>query len=108
MEIYFGNLSVNGFNSFLDEKDRFWLLKAGFPDARQAAIAATNFIKNVRRLEGGPVAVTGKKGSIGSQPIIVMSDINAAGSMMEVLTAADAQEGVAVDVSAPLFVPNLG
>lgn len=108
MEIYFGDLSVNGINSFLRNNGSFWLLKAGFPDARQAAVAATNFIRNVRHLDGGSVAVTGQKGSIGSQPIIVMSDINAAGSMMEELLTADAQEGVAVDVSGPLFVPDLG
>jgi len=109
MEIHFGNLSFRGVNSFFEES--VWLLLSGFPDARQAGIAATNFIRNVRHLTGGRVAVTGVRTSIDtsfvSQPIIIMSDINAAGSLMDDLADADMQAGLAIEVSAGLIVPDI-
>jgi hypothetical protein len=83
MEITFGTLRRNGLSTYL-EAGEYWLLMTGFPDPKQAGVAATNFIFNVKHLsENTPVAVTGTKNTIGTQPVIVMSDINAAGSLME-------------------------
>jgi hypothetical protein len=82
MEVNFGALSIQGLNSLLMPQDA-WLLLVGFPDPKQAAVAATNFIVNVRHLaDQAQVAVTGTKGTVGSQPVIIMSDINAAGALM--------------------------
>jgi hypothetical protein len=78
----FGTLSIQGLNSFLTPQSS-WLLLVGFPDPKQAAVAATNFIVNVRHLaDQAQVAVTGARSTVGSQPIIIMSDINAAGALM--------------------------
>ena len=85
MQLIFGTLTVDEPNlaSFLDPAEE-WLLLAGFPDPAQAGHAATNFILNVRHLSNGsPVAVTGTRSTIGTQPVIMMTDINAAGSLME-------------------------
>jgi hypothetical protein len=88
MQIVFGTLSLRGLSSFLMPQQA-WLLMAGFPDPQQAGYAATNFIVNVRHLpDRSPVAVTGMPSSIGQQPVIVMSDINAAGSLMAHAVAA--------------------
>jgi hypothetical protein len=57
------------------------LLMSGFPDAQQASRAATNFIVNIKGLRSGAVAVTGTSTSVGNQPAIVMTDINAAGGL---------------------------
>lgn len=83
MQIFFGTLSVHGLSSVLmPEND--WLLMINFPDPEQAGRAATNFIANVKHLPNNiPVAVTGTRSSIGAQPVIVMSDINAAGALIE-------------------------
>jgi hypothetical protein len=82
MEVNFGTLSIRGLNSLLMPQDA-WLLLVGFPDPKQAAVAATNFIVNVRHLaDQAHVAVTGTKGTVGSQAVIIMSDINAAGALM--------------------------
>jgi hypothetical protein len=81
MKILFGALSIRGLDSFLVPSDS-WLLMSGFPDSRQAARAATNFIVNVRLLHSGDqVAVTGTKKAVGSQPAVEMTDINAAGTL---------------------------
>jgi hypothetical protein len=81
MQIIFGALSIKGLDSFLQPQDALLLL-GGFPDPQQAARAATNFIVNVRAIPNGtPVAVTGVPTSIGSQPAIVMTDINRAGGL---------------------------
>jgi hypothetical protein len=82
MEVNFGTLSIRGLNSLLMPQDA-WLLLVGFPDPKQAAVAATNFIVNVRHLaDQAHVAVTGAKSTVGSQAVIIMSDINAAGALM--------------------------
>jgi hypothetical protein len=82
MEIIFGTLSIQGLRSFL-EPGNAWLLMAGFPDPNQAGAAATNFIVNVRHLaDNTQVAVTGTRNVIGTQPVIIMTDINAAGALM--------------------------
>ncbi len=82
MEVNFGALSIQGLNSLLLPQDA-WLLLVGFPDPKQAGVAATNFIVNVRHLaDQAHVAVTGTKGTVGSQAVIIMSDINAAGALM--------------------------
>lgn len=85
MQLIFGTLSIDEPNltSLLEPGDN-WLLLAGFPDPDQAGHAATNFILNVRHLANGtPVAVTGTRNTIGTQPVIIMTDINAAGSLMQ-------------------------
>jgi hypothetical protein len=85
MELIFGTLSIDEpqLTSLLESGDQ-WLLLAGFPDPNQAGHAATNFIVNVRQLSNGEsVAVTGTRNTIGTQPVIIMTDINAAGSLME-------------------------
>jgi len=84
MELIFGTLAINlpELTSLL-EPNNVWLLLAGFPDPNQAGHAATNFIVNVRHLSDGPVAVTGTRNTIGTQPVIIMTDINAAGALME-------------------------
>ncbi len=83
MEVNFGTISIRGLNSFLVPHE-FWLLMAGFPDQKQAAIAATNFIVNVKHLaDESDVAVIGVRSTAGSQPVIVMSDLNPAGPLME-------------------------
>ncbi len=82
MQVIFGTLSIRALDSFLMPKES-WLLLAGFPDSQHAARAATNFIVNVKGLaDDTGVAVTGTTDTIGSQPVIIMSDINAAGSLM--------------------------
>jgi hypothetical protein len=76
MQIIFGTLSIAGLNCTLMPQDAL-LLMVGFPDPKQAARAATNFIVNVKGIANEtPVAVTGTPATIGSQPAIVMSDIN--------------------------------
>jgi len=81
MQIIFGTLSISGLNSFLLPQNAL-LLMGGFPDPEQAARAATNFIVNVKAIAtGAAVAVTGVPTSIGTQPAIVMSDINLAGGL---------------------------
>jgi hypothetical protein len=85
MELIFGTLSIDEptLTSLLEPGDT-WLLLSGFPDPDQAGHAATNFILNVRHLSSGTrVAVTGTRGSINTQPVITMTDINAAGSLMD-------------------------
>ena len=85
MELIFGTLSIDEpqLTSLLEPGDQ-WLLLAGFPDPNQAGHAATNFVVNVRQLsDGESVAVTGTRNTIGTQPVIIMTDINAAGSLME-------------------------
>ncbi len=82
MQIIFGTLSIQGLRSFLDP-GQAWLLMTGFPDPNQAGVAATNFIVNVRHLtDNTQVAVTGTRNVIGTQPVIIMSDVNAAGALM--------------------------
>jgi hypothetical protein len=84
VEIIFGTLSIDVpdlTSILLPGKD--WLLLSGFPDPNQAGHAATNFILNVRHLaNNAPVAVTGTRNVIGTQPVIIMTDINAAGALM--------------------------
>lgn len=83
MEIIFGTLMINGLSSFLDSGGA-WLLMSGFPDPNQAGAAATNFIVNVKHLANNtPAAVTGTRNAIGTQAVIIMTDINAAGTLME-------------------------
>jgi hypothetical protein len=93
MQIIFGKLSIDveSLTSILElgggEKD--FLLLAGFPDAEQASHAATNFIVNQRHLgNGAMVVVTGTRSAIGTQPVIVMSDINASGQLTNHVLAA--------------------
>lgn len=82
MQIIFGTLSIQGLHSFL-EPGNAWLLMTGFPDPNQAGVAATNFVVNVKHLaDNTQVAVAGTRSTIGSQPVIIMSDINAAGALM--------------------------
>ena len=82
MEIIFGTLSIQALHSFL-EPGNAWLLMAGFPDPNQAGTAATNFIVNLKHLaDNTQVAVTGTRNAIGTQPVIIMTDINAAGALM--------------------------
>jgi hypothetical protein len=55
---------------------------SGFPDPNQAARAATNFIVNIKGIaDGSAVAVTGTPTTVGSQPAIVMTDINTSGGL---------------------------
>jgi len=85
MELIFGTLSIDEptLTSLLEPGDS-WLLLSGFSDPDQAGHAATNFILNVRHLSNGArVAVTGTRGTISTQPVITMTDINAAGSLMD-------------------------
>jgi hypothetical protein len=83
MQIIFGTLSINGLISMLQPQNAL-LLMAGFPDPHQAARAATNFIVNVKGLTSGTaVAVTGTPTTVGTQPAIVMTNINAAGGLEE-------------------------
>src|SRR5258706_5978323 len=82
MQIIFGTLSIQGLRSFLDP-GQAWLLMTGLPDRSQAGVAATTFIVNVRHLtDNTQVAVTGTRNVIGTQPVIIMSDVNAAGALM--------------------------
>jgi hypothetical protein len=56
----------------------------GFPDPNQAARAATNYIVNVKGIASGTaVAVSGTPTTVGSQPAIVMTDINPSGGLEE-------------------------
>jgi hypothetical protein len=81
MQIIFGNLSIRGLDSFLLPQGAL-LLMSGFPDPKQAARAATNYIVNVKGIaDGTAVAVTGMPTTIGSQPAIIVSDINPAGGL---------------------------
>lgn len=85
MELIFGTLAIDMSQlvSSLDPGQE-WLLMSGFPDPNQAGIAATHFILNVRHLSSGVgVAVSGTRNTIGTQPVIIMTDINAAGALME-------------------------
>jgi hypothetical protein len=81
MQVTFGTLSIQGLNSLLLPNNNL-LLQTGFPDPQQAARAATNFIVNVKGIANNtPVAVTGTLTSIGSQPAIIMTDINPSGGL---------------------------
>ncbi len=81
VQIIFGTLSIFKLTSMLSPQNDLLLL-TGFPDPNQAALAATNFIVNVKGLSTGtPVAVTGIPTQVGSQPAVVMSDINASGGL---------------------------
>ena len=89
MQIIFGVLSRRGLDTFLLPQ-RALLLLTGFPDARQAANAATNFIVNVRQLgNNAQVAVTGIRRAIGQLPAIEMSDINLSGALTQHFMASD-------------------
>jgi hypothetical protein len=81
MQMFFGQLQINGLDSFLVPPDA-WLLLGGYSDPQHAGWAATNYIVNVKGLKSGtPVAVSGIQTTVGSQPAIVMSDINASGRL---------------------------
>ncbi len=81
MQIIFGTLSIFKLTSMLVPQNDLLLL-AGFPDPNQAAVAATNYIVNIKGLgSGSAVAVTGIPTQVGSQPAIIMSDINASGGL---------------------------
>ena len=70
-----GILSRRDIDSFLEPN--FWLLLDGIGDDRQAADAATELVKERQLEDQDPVIVTGARDSRGSQPVIVMTDINA-------------------------------
>ena len=77
MPVIMGTLSISGSHSTLRPQNAL-LLRSGFPDANQAAAAATSFIVKVKGLEdGAEVTVTGTPGTVGTQPTIIMSDIRA-------------------------------
>jgi hypothetical protein len=81
MQIIFGMLSISGLTSTLLPQKALLLL-SGFPDPVQAARAATNLIVNIKGIASGTaVAVTGTPATVGDQPSIIMSDINAAGGL---------------------------
>jgi hypothetical protein len=83
MQIIFGTLSINGLTSMLLPQNAM-LLMTGFPDPNQAARAATNFIVNIKGIpDGTAVAVSGTPTTVGSQPAIVMTDINPSGGLEE-------------------------
>lgn len=75
MAIIAGILSRRDLDSFLEPN--FWLLLDGKGNDRQAADAATELVKARQLEDQDPVNVTGTRGSRGSQPVIVMTDINA-------------------------------
>ena len=83
MQVFFGTLSLRGLDSYLLPQDA-WLLMSGFPDHRQAAVAATNFIVNIRNLEDGAnVAVIGDPTLVDERLAIILSEVNAAGKLMD-------------------------
>jgi len=83
MQIIFGKLSINGLTSMLLPQGAM-LLMTGFPDPNQAARAATNYIVNIKGIASGTaVAVSGTPTTVGSQPAIVMTDINPSGGLEE-------------------------
>lgn len=76
MQNFAGTLSIQGSTSALIEQNAILLL-AGFPDVNQAKNAATNFIQNVKGIaSGAAVVVTGDASVVGTQPVIVMTDIH--------------------------------
>lgn len=87
-EIIFGTLSITESEliSNLEPGDN-WLLLDGFPDPEQAGRAATKFILKKHLPNGAPVAVTGTRNAVGTQPVIVMTDINAADSLLQYVLA---------------------
>jgi hypothetical protein len=85
MQLIFGTLSID-MSQLISSLDpgKEWLLMSGFPDPNQAGIAATHFILNVKHLSSGVgVALSGTRNTIGTQPVIIMTDINAAGGLMD-------------------------
>ena len=93
MQIIFGTLKITGSESSLMPQNAL-LVMQGFPDPQQASWAATNYIANVKGIANGTaVAVTGKPTTIGSQPAIVMSDINPSGGLEAHLPAANVPPG---------------
>ncbi len=82
MPIYPGKLVIIGANSYLRQQNAAQdalLLLAGYPDAQQAAAAATDYIVNEKGIAPGTdVEVTGTKAPIGQQDAIRMSDIQRA------------------------------
>jgi hypothetical protein len=81
MQVIFGTLSIEGLTSMLLPQNAMLLL-SGFPDPNQAARAATNFIVNIKGIASGTaVAVSGTPTTVGSQPAIVMTDINPSGGL---------------------------
>ena len=76
MQHFAGTLSIQGSTSILLEQNAILLL-AGFPDVNQAKNAATNFIHSVKGIASGTaVVVTGEASVVGTQSVIVMTDIN--------------------------------
>jgi len=95
MQVIFGTLSIHALTSMLLPQDAL-LLMTGFPDPNQAARAATNFIVNIKGIPSGSrVAVTGIPTTVGSQPAIVMSDINLSGGLEQHAPEVKSAEGQA-------------
>jgi hypothetical protein len=90
MQIFFGQLTINGLDSMLVPPNA-WLLLADYSDPQHAGWAATNYIVNVKGLKSGtPVVVSGIQTTVGAQPAIVMTDINASGGLEQHLNNAAA------------------
>lgn len=86
MQIFFGQLTISGLDSMLVPPNA-WLLLGGYSDPQHAGWAATNYIVNVKGLKSGtPVVVSGVQTMVGTQPAIVMSEINASGGLEQHLT----------------------
>jgi hypothetical protein len=101
MQMFFGQLQINGLDSFLVPPNA-WLLLGGYSDPQHAGWAATNYIVNVKGLKSGtPVALSGIATSVGSQPAIVMSEINASGGLEQHLNDPAAVSNIAVPLAPP-------
>jgi hypothetical protein len=101
MQMFFGQLQINGLDSYLVPPNA-WLLLGGYSDPQHAGWAATNYIVNVKGLKSGtPVAVSGVATTVGSQPAIVMSDINASGGLEQHLDDRAAMSRVDVALAPP-------
>jgi len=101
MQMFFGQLTVNGLDSMLVPPNA-WLLLGGYSDPQHAGWAATNYIVNVKGLKSGtPVAVSGIQTTVGTQPAIVMSEINASGGLEQHLNDPAAISRVDVALALP-------
>ena|SRR5579863_9992538 len=96
MQMFFGQLTINGLDCMLVPPNA-WLLLGGYSDPQHAGWAATNYIVNVKGLKSGtPVALSGIQTTVGTQPAIVMNDINASGGLEQHLNDLAARSRVDV------------
>ncbi|HTG36542.1 MAG TPA: hypothetical protein VLB76_26795 [Thermoanaerobaculia bacterium] len=106
MDFFIGTLSFVDRNSFLMPQG-FLLLRASVNDRRQAAVSATNLIRDVQHLKANQkVGIVGTKDLVGSIPAIRMTEINPVGAWGRTLSVTDLQPMSVADLEAEIVTPD--